>query len=475
MIARNEGDQAPCAVRRMSGVKILRQKRGGPVASVQIGLPEEAGGDRAPRPPSLGERAQFAFKRTRFETKPLGYRELQTKIGGRPDIGPPQREYQIDFGAPPSDALERQQLGHGSLVVGAGEPDKIERAAGDQLGEMAGIAHLLAAETAGTKGRIVERKKGCRRQRATEREEPSVHRCRGIDRHLLLENDVQKRAKPIAAAAKTRRTRMGEDAGKHRLGSEDRYPLGETLRGIGHRVALCPLAMLVHGASFPCCGRSYVIVRLEPLARLYLARLSLARLSLARLSLARLSLARGGGVRVGRRIRTALLVIGLTVLLLGLALRIYMGSGAEDRLKPGEAVRISELRSPLPKNAFLACPPGYCAAAEAITSPVFDMAWDRLREYWMEMISGEMRIVRALADPGSRRYVYIQHSPVFRFPDIITVEFVSLGSDRSSLALYSRSRYGEYDFLKNRSRVERWLLLLEKVAQPATPSHKLTP
>ena len=179
-------------------------------------------------------------------------------------------------------------------------------------------------------------------------------------------------------------------------------------------------------------------------------------------------------MRVGRRIRTALLVIGLSVLLLGLALRIYMGSGAEDRLKPGEAVGISELRSPLPKNAFLACPPGYCAVGEAITSPVFDMAWDRLRDYWMEMISGERRIVRAVADSGPRRYVYIQHSPVFRFPDIITVEFVPLGPDRSSLALYSRSRYGEYDFAKNRKRVERWLVLLQKVAQPATPSHKKT-
>src|SRR3984893_15785546 len=89
MIARNEGDQAPHSSRRMSGVKILRQKRGGPVASVQVGLPEKAGGDRAPRPPSLGERAQFAFKRTRFETKPVGYRDLQTKIGGPPDIAAP--------------------------------------------------------------------------------------------------------------------------------------------------------------------------------------------------------------------------------------------------------------------------------------------------------------------------------------------------------------------------------------------------
>lgn len=180
-------------------------------------------------------------------------------------------------------------------------------------------------------------------------------------------------------------------------------------------------------------------------------------------------------MRVGRRIRTALLVIGLSVLLLGLALRIYMGSGAEDRLKPGEVVSIPQLRSPLPKNAFLACPPGYCGAAEAITSPVFDMAWDRLRDYWVEMISGERRIVRAAADLGPRRYAYIQHSPVFRFPDMVTVEFVPLGPDRSSLALYSRSRYGEYDFAKNRKRVERWLVLLQKVARPATPSHKEAP
>jgi len=180
-------------------------------------------------------------------------------------------------------------------------------------------------------------------------------------------------------------------------------------------------------------------------------------------------------VRVGRRIRTALLVIGLSILLLGLGLRIYMGSGAEDRVTLGEDESISELRSPLPKSSFLACPPGYCAASEAITSPVFDIPWDRLREYWMEMIAGEKRIVRAVANSGSRHYVYIQHSPVFRFPDIITVEFVPLGLDRSSLALYSRSRYGEYDFSKNRKRVERWLFLLQKVARPATPSGKQAP
>jgi len=156
------------------------------------------------------------------------------------------------------------------------------------------------------------------------------------------------------------------------------------------------------------------------------------------------------------------------MLLLGLALRVYMGSGAEDRLTPHEAASVLELHSPLPKTGFLACPPGYCSATEAVASPVFDMPWDRLRDYWTEVISGEPRLVRAVADLGPRRYIYIKHSPVFRFPDIVTVELVPLGPDRSSIALYSRSRYGEYDFAKNRKRVERWLVLLQKVAQPAT-------
>jgi len=62
---------------------------------------------------------------------------------------------------------------------------------------------------------------------------------------------------------------------------------------------------------------------------------------------------------------------------------------------------------------------------------------------------------------------YIQRSPIFGFPgfpDIDTVEFVALGRERSSVAVYSRSRYGGYDFAKNRKRVERSLFVLQEVA-----------
>jgi uncharacterized protein (DUF1499 family) len=162
-----------------------------------------------------------------------------------------------------------------------------------------------------------------------------------------------------------------------------------------------------------------------------------------------------------------LVVAVLGMAALGLAVRIYMGREAEDRLAPSEAVSLAELHSPLPRAGFLFCPSGYCPAAEAISSPVFPMPWERLREYWTEVISGEKRVETIVADPDERRFVYIQHSPTFRFPDIVTVEFVQLGPNRSSIAIYSRSRYGHYDFGKNRKRVGKWLALLEKMAQPA--------
>ena len=121
-------------------------------------------------------------------------------------------------------------------------------------------------------------------------------------------------------------------------------------------------------------------------------------------------------MRKVRWILTALVVTLLGVAALGLAVRIYMGREAENRLAPNEAVSIAELHSPLPNPGILFCPPGYCPAAEAIASPVFPMPWERLHEYWTEVISGEKRVETIAANPDNRRFVYIQRSPTFRLP-----------------------------------------------------------
>jgi uncharacterized protein (DUF1499 family) len=163
------------------------------------------------------------------------------------------------------------------------------------------------------------------------------------------------------------------------------------------------------------------------------------------------------------------MAIGLAVLLLiasvlVLGLRVYFGRTGEDRLRSGEDIAISTLRGPMAPNAFLGCPAAYCAVPEVAPSPIFAVSADRLAEYWAEMIAAETNVVQIVAAPEQQRSVWIQRSQLFRFPDLVTVEFVALAPDRSSLALYSRARYGRYDFDVNRRRVLRWLSRLQQIA-----------
>jgi uncharacterized protein (DUF1499 family) len=101
-----------------------------------------------------------------------------------------------------------------------------------------------------------------------------------------------------------------------------------------------------------------------------------------------------------------------------------------------------------------------------MASPIFDRSWAELREAWRRMMAAEPRVVDAAEDERHRRSAYIARTKVLGFPDIVTVEFVALDKDRSSIALYSRSRYGRSDFGTHRRRVERWL---SRLAQHLLP------
>lgn len=166
---------------------------------------------------------------------------------------------------------------------------------------------------------------------------------------------------------------------------------------------------------------------------------------------------------MARRMISGALILVAIVAAAGLGLRLYMDRAAENRLRPGEEVAIGELRAPLPPNAFLACPTGYCRIAGAAPSPVFAMSASGLYREFAALVAREPRVVTIAAEPQRRRIIVIQRSALFRFPDVVTAEFVALGPDRSSVALYSRPRYGRYDFGVNRRRIERWLARLQRL------------
>lgn len=168
-------------------------------------------------------------------------------------------------------------------------------------------------------------------------------------------------------------------------------------------------------------------------------------------------------MRLGRRI--ALTIIGILAAsgMAGIGLRIYLGREAENKLTPDEVIDFGARGSAGRHNTFASCPPHFCAPSGDVQSPVFDMGWDRLRDYWVELIGAQKRVEQVAEDSERHRLTYIQRSPVLRFPDIVTVEFVPLGDGRSSLAIDSRSRYGRSDFGVNHRRVTSWMNLLEQM------------
>jgi uncharacterized protein (DUF1499 family) len=173
----------------------------------------------------------------------------------------------------------------------------------------------------------------------------------------------------------------------------------------------------------------------------------------------------GWPLRLGKSV-----VLTITIVLAGFAvaalgLRLYLGRASEGNLRPDEVINFASRNSSGRDNVFAMCPPRFCTPEADRESPIFELPWERLRDYWREVIAAQQSIEQVAADAEQRRFTYIQRSPVLRFPDIVTVEFVALGDDKSSLAIDSRSRYGKGDLGVNRRRVMDWMDLLQQMVR----------
>lgn len=114
-------------------------------------------------------------------------------------------------------------------------------------------------------------------------------------------------------------------------------------------------------------------------------------------------------------------------------------------------------------NQFLVCPRDYCSAKPHMISPTFSVSVDVLQQRWLAMLEKLPRIERGNIDVSIMQHEFIQRSAVMRYPDSITVRFISLESGHATLAIYSRSHYGHSDLGVNENRVRTWLAALEKI------------
>ena len=125
-------------------------------------------------------------------------------------------------------------------------------------------------------------------------------------------------------------------------------------------------------------------------------------------------------------------------------------------------INFQNIQAFTPHNSYLVCPSNYCNIKPNEISPNYNLPATQLIEAWQKMLKQEPRVQLLSTSPDKLQYFYVQRTLVFRFPDYISVRFIPLNPNETTLAIYSHAKYGKYDFGVNKKRVTRWLSLLSQ-------------
>ncbi len=109
-------------------------------------------------------------------------------------------------------------------------------------------------------------------------------------------------------------------------------------------------------------------------------------------------------------------------------------------------------------NDALACTPGTCGGTPDLKLPAFDGTPEELIARLDARLRQSTEFTSRLddgADPASALYLF--HSPLIRFPDIIHLRATTMQDGSTGLAAYARARLGSKDFGANRKRLARLL------------------
>jgi len=121
-------------------------------------------------------------------------------------------------------------------------------------------------------------------------------------------------------------------------------------------------------------------------------------------------------------------------------------------------IDFAELERPKTPNTFLVAPPGLCRRATADeAAPRFGAPAALVREAFRRVAERQPRVEAGARDDALLQDAYVQRSALFRFPDYIEARFIPLPDGGSTIAVYSRSKYGRSDLGVNRKRIGVWL------------------
>ncbi len=94
--------------------------------------------------------------------------------------------------------------------------------------------------------------------------------------------------------------------------------------------------------------------------------------------------------------------------------------------------------------------------------PTFKASAAELGAAFDAVAKADERVTVVAGSAAEGHVTYVQRSKLMQFPDYVSARFVDLPDGGSTLAVFSRARYGQKDFDVNKKRVERWLDATQK-------------
>lgn len=123
---------------------------------------------------------------------------------------------------------------------------------------------------------------------------------------------------------------------------------------------------------------------------------------------------------------------------------------------------VDPLVSPTPSspNAFRVGPEhgshGSTVAPDSI-APIFPVSAAELGAAFDAVALGDDRVEVVGGSATDGHVTYVQRSKTMAYPDYVSVRFIDLGDGTSTLAAFSRARYGYSDLGVNQKRLNRWV------------------
>lgn len=126
-------------------------------------------------------------------------------------------------------------------------------------------------------------------------------------------------------------------------------------------------------------------------------------------------------------------------------------------------------------NSFRVAPEGTPVERVDVASHIYAEDAAVLAEALDTYILRQPRTVRVAGYPSELFLTYAQRSETLKFPDYISIRLIPLGERRSTIAVYSRSRYGYGDMGVNEARVTSWLQTLDSFIDTVAPTSASEP